>query len=244
MQAAVDQDDVKWYNTHYGKLCKSKYLSSWHLACVLHLKKILTSESRLLEVACGQSPVLQHLVGEESFSSEKICGLDQSDAAVSYLRTRIPDADLSTGDAYHLPYDDEAFDVVVLLEAIEHFRFPGVALGEISRVLKPGGHFLISFPNYSHLPWLIVRILAEKWKRPSWINLQPVDHIFFYSTIRSLLGSHSFEFVDDLGSVFFPPVLYKLESGWMTRLLNVLGLARFSFHPVLLFEKFEQKPAP
>jgi SAM-dependent methyltransferase len=46
------------------------------------------------------------------------------------------------------PYPDDTFDVVVFSELIEHLALnPVWALSEIHRVLKPGGHVVITTPN-------------------------------------------------------------------------------------------------
>jgi glycosyltransferase involved in cell wall biosynthesis/SAM-dependent methyltransferase len=49
-------------------------------------------------------------------------------------------------DAY--PYDDASFDTVVCGELIEHlFSDPMHMMCEVNRILKPGGHFVITTPN-------------------------------------------------------------------------------------------------
>jgi glycosyltransferase involved in cell wall biosynthesis len=46
------------------------------------------------------------------------------------------------------PYDDGAFDTVLCGELIEHlFSDPMHMMGEVNRILKPGGHFVITTPN-------------------------------------------------------------------------------------------------
>jgi SAM-dependent methyltransferase len=45
------------------------------------------------------------------------------------------------------PYDDARFDVVACIEAIEHLENPWLMVREASRVLKPGGVFLVTTPN-------------------------------------------------------------------------------------------------
>jgi SAM-dependent methyltransferase len=50
------------------------------------------------------------------------------------------------GDAATLPLADASLDCVVLLEVLEHLEHPRRALGEIARVLKPGGRLLLSMP--------------------------------------------------------------------------------------------------
>ncbi len=46
-------------------------------------------------------------------------------------------------DSHALPFIDEAFEVVIAMNAFEHYRDPAKAAAEIRRVLKPGGRVLI-----------------------------------------------------------------------------------------------------
>lgn len=50
------------------------------------------------------------------------------------------------GDAASLPFADGSVDVVSLLEVMEHLPDPECCLGEVARVLKPNGVFLLSVP--------------------------------------------------------------------------------------------------
>lgn len=49
-------------------------------------------------------------------------------------------------DAHKLPFGDNAFDCVIAIEVFEHLSSPDVAIREIHRVLKFGGHILITVP--------------------------------------------------------------------------------------------------
>ncbi|MEE4271605.1 MAG: class I SAM-dependent methyltransferase [Thermoanaerobaculales bacterium] len=51
-----------------------------------------------------------------------------------------------------LRFDSGCFDVVLLLDVIEHLPDPGAVLAECARVLRDGGRLLISFPPYLS-PW-------------------------------------------------------------------------------------------
>lgn len=51
---------------------------------------------------------------------------------------------LVRGDALRLPFPDASFDHLVSICAIEHFDDGGRALDEMARVLKPGGHLVLS----------------------------------------------------------------------------------------------------
>ena len=56
------------------------------------------------------------------------------------------------GDGEHLPLADGSVDVVVMSEVIEHLLRPENAVWEISRVLRPGGVFVMTTNNASEVP--------------------------------------------------------------------------------------------
>jgi len=50
------------------------------------------------------------------------------------------------GSVYELPFEDEAFDLVLCMVVMEHLEDPKKAIEEMKRVLKPGGRILVSVP--------------------------------------------------------------------------------------------------
>ncbi len=52
------------------------------------------------------------------------------------------------GSAMELPFPDDTFDVVSAFDVIEHCEPESIALREVHRVLRPGGHFLMAVPAY------------------------------------------------------------------------------------------------
>ncbi|MPZ76998.1 MAG: methyltransferase domain-containing protein [Deltaproteobacteria bacterium] len=50
------------------------------------------------------------------------------------------------GDAHLLPFKDDALDMVVSKDTLEHFLEPKAAVTEVHRVLKTGGQFVIWVP--------------------------------------------------------------------------------------------------
>jgi len=55
------------------------------------------------------------------------------------------------GAAQNIPADDASFDIVMMFKSLHHvpFGMMGVALGEVHRVLKPGGFAYISEPVFA-----------------------------------------------------------------------------------------------
>ena len=78
--------------------------------------------------------------------------------------------------------------------------------------------------------------------KPNWIVLQPIDKILFYNKEKTKLKHHfNLEFVLSKGSVYLPPLLYKLEPLCITDILNYMKLSFLSFHPVLVFKKIRNE---
>lgn len=110
--------------------------------------------SELLEL------ILDDLVAAPASTQPSILDLGSADGpSVGWLRERghrigmdIDPRGLQVGDvcgsALQLPFAAESFDVVAAFDVIEHCDQEGRALAEVSRVLRPGGRFLMSVPAY------------------------------------------------------------------------------------------------
>lgn len=62
-----------------------------------------------------------------------------------------PHIEYSQGDLTSLPFGDEAFDLVLLLDVLEHVEDESAALGQVRRVLKPGGAIVATVPALKNL---------------------------------------------------------------------------------------------
>ncbi|SHI69027.1 class I SAM-dependent methyltransferase [Desulfofundulus thermosubterraneus] len=100
---------------------------------------------RLLDVGCGDGALLRELgclVEAE--------GIDCHLPLVE--RARAGGLRVCHGDACRLPYDNATFfDLVLLLDVLEHLDDDRLGLMEAGRVLRPGGMVLVSVPAH---PWL------------------------------------------------------------------------------------------
>ena len=74
------------------------------------------------------------------------------------------------GDAAHLPFADERFDLVTANMVLEHLPNPVVQFREIARVLRPGGRFVFHTPNALGHPTLLAR-LSPEWLKAVGVRL-------------------------------------------------------------------------
>jgi SAM-dependent methyltransferase len=105
--------------------------------------------ARILDLGVGCGRTSTHLLR----LSATYIGVDYSPEMVACSRKRLPGVDFRVGDARALEYPDATFDLVVfsfngldLVTRGDRFR----VLGEVHRVLVPGGTFLFSSHNVDH----------------------------------------------------------------------------------------------
>lgn len=108
------------------------------LAVSLPLARAYLS-GRLLDVGCGDMPFRAEL-------EPQLAAYDGLDPFPRSDRVRyVADAQAMT------PVSDGAYDSVLCLEVLEHVPDPFKAMSEIGRVLRPGGHLVLSVPHLSRL---------------------------------------------------------------------------------------------
>lgn len=135
-----------------------------------------SKQMKAIELGCG-----------EGFSTEKIRkmlpnNIDLSaseyvDALVPKARKRNPKVKVIQENVYELTHKDESFDVVFLLEVMEHLDYPEVALKEISRILKKDGVLVLGVPREPM--WRALNMMRGKYLR-DWGNT--VGHLNHWSS--------------------------------------------------------------
>jgi len=78
-------------------------------------------------------------------------GIDISQKAISICQNKMPHGKFYQHSAESLPFENESFDIISCLGALEHFVNPEKALKEIFRVAKKDAKILILVPNANFL---------------------------------------------------------------------------------------------
>ncbi len=100
----------------------------------------------VLELATGTGLIAKHIVS----AAEHIEATDASEEMIAEAQRENYSAKLhfSVQDMFHLPYADQAFDVVIVSNALHIVPQPEAALREIRRVLKDDG--VLAAPTFTH----------------------------------------------------------------------------------------------
>jgi len=111
------------------------------------LVKLLSGTHRpLLEVGCGEGANLFHLDGD-SHPDGLAVGVDRSVGKLRFATGAVPSARYVCADATALPYPDASFETVFIRDVLHHVPAPEKTVAEASRVLRPGGRFVLAEPN-------------------------------------------------------------------------------------------------
>jgi SAM-dependent methyltransferase len=121
----------------------------------------------VLEIGCATGDLLIQIKD----AGARVRGLEISDFASDIARKRGLDVSTGTIESF-VKGNKEIFDIVLVLEVIEHVLSPKRFIEDVSKIVKPGGVLLLSTPNYA----------SAKRFRNEWLGFNmSFEHIYFYS---------------------------------------------------------------
>lgn len=155
---------------------------------------------RILEIGCGTGsnlPMLTrfgHVEAIEPDSGARQIALDRFDVSIS---------DGMLPDGLHV--SDGVYDLVVMLDVLEHIEDDAAALAQVKRKLKPGGRLLLTVPA---MPWL-------------WSSHDEAHHHFRRYTTNGLVGAlsaarYTIHHHSHFNTLLFPLICIARFAGWLT----------------------------
>lgn len=95
----------------------------------------------ILDAGCGNGILLQRL---SQAGYRKLNGIDFNEHVTSI---NVAHAQFKCGDLEETGYQDNQFDVIAILDVLEHIPDPTKVILELKRILKPSGILLASLPT-------------------------------------------------------------------------------------------------
>lgn len=98
--------------------------------------------SDLLDAGCGTGPMLSLLSDE--FPSKHFTGVDLTPKMIDVAkRKQLPNVTFVCGDCEDLPFDTDAFDVIICSQSFHHYPNPQNFFHSVRRCLRPGGRLIL-----------------------------------------------------------------------------------------------------
>ncbi|PAZ17227.1 SAM-dependent methyltransferase [Streptomyces sp. SA15] len=137
----------------------------------------------ILDIGCGDGTAAA--TAAPLLTGHRLIGVDWSQDALKRARTHLTYTIRGELSGDGLPFGTASADAVLFSEVIEHLVDPDAALDEIRRVLRPGGHLMLSTPN-----------LAAWYNRA--LLLAGVQPVFSEVSLRAIHGRPGREVVGHL----------------------------------------------
>lgn len=145
------------------------------------LSKHLTRESAILDVGCGPTcPARLFTTGSRTYLDPLMSSYADTHGGTLPQGTRI------CAIAERIPFRKKSFDLVTCMNALDHMIHPERVLGEINRVMKEEGIFVLG--NFLHPPKIAgLRSFVERWLPVFREDAHPYSYTL--KSIRRLMGA-------------------------------------------------------
>lgn len=122
-------------------------------------------DERILDVACGTGVVAREVLRVLG-PGARVTGVDLNAGMLNVARALDPEGAITwhEGSVQALPFPDASFTLVLCQQGLQYFPDRAVALGEMRRVLVPGGRLVLSvWRAIAHSPGF--QVLGQAWAR-------------------------------------------------------------------------------
>jgi ubiquinone/menaquinone biosynthesis C-methylase UbiE len=170
------------YNANIVKMDELK-LMAWHKTVLELLLKNDISSKKILEVGCGNGDFSNYL---SLHHKATITGVDFSNESIRIANQKkekfnTNTASFDVADAESLPFENEAFDIVVSCECLEHVPHPQKMIDELYRVIKKEGNVILTTENYCNAYAYYIAFIKLRGKKfDSGSSVQPIEHFFVF----------------------------------------------------------------
>jgi SAM-dependent methyltransferase len=160
-------DELAHHYRHYGTETLESPVTRQRYRELLDSFEPYRRTNRILDFGCG----LGYFLEEAEARGWDACGCEFSPRALAVTAEKgldVVPAPVGPGT-----FARDAFDVVTAFEVVEHLRDPSLEAGTIAEVLRPGGLFYCTTPNFNALAR---RVIGERW-----VIIEYPEHLFYFT---------------------------------------------------------------
>jgi SAM-dependent methyltransferase len=179
LKATPELEDFGHKYTEEGQGKIGRKLLESYFASVAKLVDMsgVTGQSTVqaIEIGCGEGFSTQRL-REMLPENVELTASEFVPKLVPEAQKRNPCVHIIEESIYETTHADNSFDLIFLLEVLEHLDYPDKALQELHRILKPGGYLVLGVPReplWCTLNMLRGKYLAHLGNTPGHLNHWP-----------------------------------------------------------------------
>jgi 2-polyprenyl-3-methyl-5-hydroxy-6-metoxy-1,4-benzoquinol methylase len=102
------------------------------------------SGKAILEIGCATGALLQSLA---KYRPARLVGIDIAREQIAFGKANYLEVELYCGTLETIAFHPAEFDIILLLDVLEHVQDPSLLLDQVNRLLKPNGSIFIHTPN-------------------------------------------------------------------------------------------------
>jgi ubiquinone/menaquinone biosynthesis C-methylase UbiE len=198
------------------------------------IKRMLKhSKARLiLDVGCAEGFITNYL----SQLHAQVIGID-IDQSLKIAKNKVKNASFIYASITHLPFKEETFEAVTLLEILEHLPDTSIDEGitEVNRVLKSGGTLIVSVPYKEKITY--IRCIHCGKLTPLWGHIQRFDENKLKSILPQNYAQAEKKHLPNVELISCHKLLGKLPPTIWLIINNILGLIRKGYWIILKYQK-------
>lgn len=178
---------------------EEKLKQYWRVKLLKRATSWIEKTSRGLFVGIGKGAEL------EARRNGFTIGLDLPFTYLPTVKNSFNDVRVVQGDGTKLPFADNSFDYIVCSEVVEHVPEREKMISEFNRVLAPGGHLVLTTPNWISGYGLARKLAEILARRDVHADDQPLDKWITLWSLKKELAPY-FETERSRGFWYFPPI--------------------------------------